>query len=253
VEGLRHNRAKAPPWSTDAGSPRVEDCLAERDRASGWNNVDHMRPGPKSIVVTVGPDELVVSPRQVARYAGAGRDHMDTPQGEPLSAALERAVQLVSPAFVYTVYADTGFLSGGVITLENHTTLPMPPCAQVPGVQYLAVCVCPLGRKLEQMVQTVMCAGKGIEGLLLDAAGVAYLEAVSARTRQLASAGTETATPLHRPIHSRLWGRGPVLSRVGVRVGGCFIHPMLIGRVPRQEAATGKEERPHRAARQALW
>jgi hypothetical protein len=106
---------------------------------------------------------------------------MDTSERKRVDGALEWASRLVSPAFVYRLYAVTDFLSGGDITLENHTTLPMPPCVQDPGAQYLAVCVCTLGRKLEQMVRTVMSAGKGIEGLLLDAAGVAFLEAVSAR------------------------------------------------------------------------
>jgi hypothetical protein len=140
-----------------------------------------MRVAAESIIVTVGPDELVVSPRQVARYAGGGRYRLDASQRKRVGAALEHVSQLVSPVFVYSLHAATASLSGGDTPLESHTILPTPSCARAPEVQYLAVCVCTLGGKLEQMVRTLMSAGRGIEGLLLDAAGVALLEGVSAR------------------------------------------------------------------------
>jgi hypothetical protein len=140
-----------------------------------------MSGAPESIVVTCGPEAMVVSSQQIVRYAGGRRYCADASQRKRVGAALERAARLVHPAYAYCLYGVTDFLSGGDITLDNRTTLPMPPCAQDPGVQYFAVCVCTLGRKLEEMVRALMSAGKGMEGLLLDAAGVAFLEALGAR------------------------------------------------------------------------
>ncbi len=139
-----------------------------------------MSVAPASVVVAVGPGELHVSSLQVARYAGGGRYRPDASQQGRIGAALEWASRLVRAAYVYRLYAVTHALSGGAITLDDHTTLPMPLCAQDSGLQYLAVCICTLGKKLDQAVREVMSEGKGTEGLLLDAAGVALLDALGA-------------------------------------------------------------------------
>lgn len=140
-----------------------------------------MRPKAGSTVVTVSAHELAVSPKQVARYAGGARYRMDHAQRGFVRAVLERAEQFARSAFVYAVHEVTGFLGGGTVQLSNRLAFPAPPGEQDAGMRRLAFCVCTIGPRLEEAVRALMAAGETLDGLFLDAAGVAFLEALSAR------------------------------------------------------------------------
>jgi hypothetical protein len=140
-----------------------------------------MRARAGSTVVTVSPYELAVSPQHVARYAGGARYRMDHAQRQFIGAVLKRAELLVRPAFVYAVHEVTGFLEEGFVQLSNGLAFPAPPGEQDAGIRHLTFCVCTIGPRLEEAVRALMAAGETLDGLFLDAAGVAFLEALSAR------------------------------------------------------------------------
>ena len=88
---------------------------------------------------------------------------------------------MVNPAFVYRIYEIIGFPEGGWVKLHNELNFPVPMAEQDAGMRYLAFCVCTIGGKLEEAVRTMMASGAVLDSLFLDAAGVAFLEALSTR------------------------------------------------------------------------
>jgi len=133
----------------------------------------------ESTVVRISPDRLGVSAVAIARYAGGTRSSRRALEAPRLAAALASASRLVRRAFVYSVHGVEGM--AGDVRLESAETAGMSPCVQEPTVMAIAVCVCTLGGMLEQAERRLMSSGKGADGLLLDAAGVAFLDVVSVR------------------------------------------------------------------------
>ena len=129
----------------------------------------------------MSPHDLIVSPDQVARYAGGARYRLHTSQLKTVQANLERAYQLVEPAFVYRIHEVRGIHEEGAVMLHNGLIFPSPPGKQDPGMKVLAFCVCTIGESLEETAGMLMSAGDALGGLFLDAAGVAFLEALSNR------------------------------------------------------------------------
>ncbi len=138
----------------------------------------------ESTVVAVDPDELVVLSRQVARYAGGVRYRMAASQRKLADTILQQAAQLVAPEFVYSVHEVSGSPRSDCATLANGLTFSLPKEEQDDGIKYLAFCVATIGESVEQPVRTMMSTGAGIEGLFLDAAAVAFLDALSAKAYQ---------------------------------------------------------------------
>jgi hypothetical protein len=140
-----------------------------------------MRLKARSTTVIIRPDELAISIEQMARCAGGMRYRIDSTLRKSAGATLERAYQLVVPAFVYRIHQVTGCLEGGSVKLHDGMILPFQAGEQDHGMKALAFCVCTLGSKLEATVGALMSEGNPLAGLFLDAAGVAFLEALSAR------------------------------------------------------------------------
>lgn len=132
-------------------------------------------------VVKLDARELAVPSGQVARCAGGARFRMNRSQRELVQSVLEAAYELVEPAFVCSVHEVAGFLEDGSIELRNRSTFPAPPGERDPGMRCLAPCVCTIGANLEEAVRLLISSGETLEGLFLDAAGVAFLEALGAK------------------------------------------------------------------------
>jgi hypothetical protein len=135
----------------------------------------------ESMVVHCGHDGLDVSLAQVARYAGGARYRMDVSHRESARALLKKAAQLVDPIFVYSVHEVKGEVEGGYATLDDRVTFPVFAGAQEEGMKCLAFCVCSIGPRLEAEVRHLMSADAALDGIFLDAAGVAFLDALSRR------------------------------------------------------------------------
>ena len=119
-----------------------------------------------AIVMTFDAKDIRVSPEQVARYAGGSRYRPDDRMAPLIEEALGWAMTLVAPAFVYAVYD----VDGGAETRADGGR-PVRRAASV----------CTLGPDLEAEVKRLNNAGDPVSGLLLDAAGVALLEALAGR------------------------------------------------------------------------
>lgn len=142
-----------------------------------------MEAAAESNVVSLEPRELAVSPGQVARYAGGTRYRPAPSQKDSIGAVLEKADRLVHPVFVYSVREVTRLGDAGNVSIDGRTDFPVPGEAD-PGIQYLAFCICTLGPALEEEVQRIMSGGDILSGLFLDAAGVAFLEALGSNAHE---------------------------------------------------------------------
>jgi hypothetical protein len=138
-----------------------------------------MEPDVETTIVTLGSRDLAVSPEQVARCAGGTRYRMEPSQRLHVGSTLERAYELVAPAFVYCVHEVVGFLEGEYVKLRDGLTFPVPSGACDNGTKALAFCVCTIGPRLEEAERSLMSAGDALGGLFLHATGVAFLETLS--------------------------------------------------------------------------
>ena len=125
----------------------------------------------KSTVVTPDISDLAVSSRHVARWAGGRRYRPDQAQQECVAEVLKKAAQLVDPAFVYSVHEVSKILEA----------FPMAAGEKDAGMTHLAFCVCTIGGRLEKTARTLMSTGASLEAFFLDAAGVAFLNALSTK------------------------------------------------------------------------
>ncbi len=111
-------------------------------------------------------NEIRVPPDQIARYAGGARYRPDDRMGRLIDAALAQGMTLVAPAFAYA--------------LHDATDGPKDDSGE-PKTLRRAAAVCTLGPALEAEVGRLNAGGDPVSGLLLDAAGVALLEALAGR------------------------------------------------------------------------
>jgi hypothetical protein len=136
-------------------------------------------PTPESQVVQCNPNELVVSLRQVARYAGGIRYRMDAPRRDTADMILKNAMQLVHPTFVYSVHDSEEVATRGEAKVGGQVTFHQLEFFRDDRVKNVAVCVCSIGRQLENEVQRLINEQTALRGILLDAIGVAFLDALS--------------------------------------------------------------------------
>jgi hypothetical protein len=104
---------------------------------------------------------------------------MDPSQRLTVGSILERAYELVAPAFVYSIHEVVGLLEGESVKLHNGLTFPVPAGEWDHGAKALAFCVCTVGARLEESERNLMSAGDALGGLFLHAAGIAFLETLS--------------------------------------------------------------------------
>jgi hypothetical protein len=156
-----------------------------------------MRQETESARVKIWPHELDVSPAHVARYAGGANYSPDSLHWNLIEPILELARQLVAPVFVYSILDVEESNGGGYIRLAGGSSFPFPAGELNSCVKSLAFCVCTIGGRLEEKVQILMSEGNSIEGMFLDAAGVAFLEELSTRAWEYMKRGAEA-----RHLHS---------------------------------------------------
>lgn len=126
-----------------------------------------------SIAIKLNFDDLVVTPEDVARYAGGSRYRPDPERKRLAADILKCAATLVHPAFVYAAHH---------INTIDPVSLFLPPDKLDSGAVFIVAAVCTLGSELEKETSNLMAQGKALDALFLDAAGVALLEALSDET-----------------------------------------------------------------------
>lgn len=154
----------------------------KRSHSRGHGTSEAMEPHSESTVIRLNPDDLPISFDQVARYAGGARYRPDARQLRLAQKALKKARLLAKPVFVYRVHEVRSILQGGYAELGNGITFPLASDEEECGtVKALAFCICTIGSALEKAIGALLSAGDTLEGLFLDAAGVAFLDALSTR------------------------------------------------------------------------
>jgi hypothetical protein len=108
---------------------------------------------------------------------------MAVPHKQLIRAGIDKASRLVAPALVYSLY-EVISLEGGCARLSNGSLFPLPPGKPDSGVRCLEFCVCTIGPELEKTVGHLTTAGNVSDGLFLDAAGVAFLEALTRKAHR---------------------------------------------------------------------
>lgn len=123
-----------------------------------------------NVIIRPKPQELTVTVKQIARYSGGSRYRMNAVMKKKALLILEKASNLIEPALVYSVH-DISLLKK-----EIRSELLLPENAD--HAPKLAVCICTLGSKLETAVREAMKSGDALPAVLLDAAGVGFLESL---------------------------------------------------------------------------
>jgi hypothetical protein len=124
----------------------------------------------RNIIIRPKPQDLSITVKLVARYAGGSRYHMDADMKKKTVSVLEKAGNLIHPAFVYSVHEISQLhneIRTGLFLPKNATETPK-----------VSACICTLGPKLDMEVGEAMKAGDGLHAALLDAAGVGFLESL---------------------------------------------------------------------------
>lgn len=124
----------------------------------------------ENIIIRPNPEDLFLTLKQLARYAGGSRYRMDKNMEKMVESIPDMAKELVSPAFIYTVHDASG--------LKNDLHKRVSFFETVNDISKIAVCICTLGPKLENEVGKMMQTGSSLEAVFLDAAGVGLLESL---------------------------------------------------------------------------
>jgi hypothetical protein len=123
-----------------------------------------------NIIIRPKPQDLSITMKQVARYAGGSRYRMDKRIKKKTSLVLEEAGNLIVPAFVYSIYEISELCD------ETRAGLFLP--ANDIEISKVAACICTLGAKFDMAIGETMQAGDGLHAALLDAAGVSFVESL---------------------------------------------------------------------------
>jgi hypothetical protein len=143
------------------------------------------RGGSESVAIRLAPDSLSASPRQVNRYAGGSRYQPVGARQGLVRAAIATAGQLITPALVYAVHPVASWFPDGSLILHNGLAVQLPLKERDPDTGYVAAIVCTLGPELEETCRQLIRQRKVLEAIFLDAAGTAFLEALSQQAYEL--------------------------------------------------------------------
>lgn len=123
------------------------------------------------IITRPKPEDLPLTLKQIARYAGGTRYRMDDEMKKLAASIMDKAKRLVFPALVYAVH--------DVSDLKKDIRDKLFSFGPSEDVSKVAACVCTLGPNLETEVNKMMKNGSALEGLFFYAAGVGLLESLA--------------------------------------------------------------------------
>lgn len=126
-----------------------------------------------NIALKLSFKDLMVTPEDVARYAGGSRYRPDAERKRLASDMLECSSAMARPAFVYAAHHINA------IDPEQGISLFLSQKNFNAGTVFIVAAVCTIGPELENETSKLMAQGKALDALFLDAAGVAILEALS--------------------------------------------------------------------------
>ncbi len=130
----------------------------------------------QSTVIRFLPGAICTTPKEVIRYLAGSRYKEDARLNVLLPAAIDQAIHLSSPVFIYALHRVKALDNRGRLILENGLCLEVPKAEREPDTRYLASCVCSLGEALEDTCRRLNRQGQLLQAMLLDATGVSLLD-----------------------------------------------------------------------------
>lgn len=142
-------------------------------------------PGRKpGTIIRFGPGEIIATPDEAARYLGGSRYRPDKNLKKSVRDAINQAGRLVRPVFIYALHKVKETSPSGRLTLENGLFIDQPHAETDPEIRSLAACVFSLGGTLEDTIHEVSGQGEILEAFILEAVGLALIEALGDKCRQ---------------------------------------------------------------------
>jgi hypothetical protein len=138
---------------------------------------------PETIIIHVLPESLNISITDVCRYAGGSRYRMDADMKQLASKMLHRAKKIISPAVAYAIHRATPIDSSKGVWIGSSSYIKLPSEEQDTSIVSLTAVVCTLGAKLDKEIKDLTIQGNLLEGMVLDAVGVALLESLGMKGR----------------------------------------------------------------------
>lgn len=138
----------------------------------------------QSTVIRFLPGAICATPEDVVRYLAGSSYKEQAKLNDLLPTAIEEAIQLASPVFIYALHRVTAVDARGKLILENGLRLEVPQAERDPDTRYLASCVCSLGKVLENTCRRLTGQGRLLQAMVLDAAGVSLLDGLVNRSHE---------------------------------------------------------------------
>ncbi|MCF8067421.1 MAG: hypothetical protein K9L30_02425 [Desulfobacterales bacterium] len=113
---------------------------------------------------------------EIARYFGGSRYKAGDDLREKMACMLEDAVEMVTPAMVYSIHQVTDIDPDGTFFFKNNFFINTPKTDIDLNTKYIAACICTLGGQLEATCQDISQNGDMYNSMLLDSIGVSLLD-----------------------------------------------------------------------------
>lgn len=174
-------------------SGRVRSCPDPGPYLAGETNLKAMpqtkkgkdEPGRKpGTIIRFGPGAIIITPDEAARYLGGSQYRLDKDLKKSVRDAMDQAGRLVCPVFIYALHKVKETSRSGRLTLENNLFIDQPHAETGPEIRSLAACVFTLGSALEDTIHEVSGQGDLLEAFILEAVGLALMEALGDKCRQ---------------------------------------------------------------------
>ena len=147
------------------------------------NKISQPRTMPETFIIHVLPESLNISIKEVGRYAGGSRYRMDADMKQLASKMIDCAKNIISPAVAYAIHPVTSIDSPKGVYLESNGYIEVPSEEQDTSMVSLTAVVCTLGAELDKEIKDLTIRKKILEGMVLDAVGVALLESLGMKGR----------------------------------------------------------------------
>ena len=130
----------------------------------------------QSTVIRFRPGAIYATPKDVIRYVAGSSYKEHAKLDDLVPAAIEQAIHLACPVFIYALHRVRAVDARGKLILENGLCLEVPQAEREPDTRSLASCVCSLGEALENTCRRLSGQGQLLQASVLDAAGVSLLD-----------------------------------------------------------------------------
>jgi len=138
----------------------------------------------QSTVIRFRPSAIYATPKDVVRYVAGSSYKGDAKLDDLVPAAIEQAIHLASPVFIYALHRVRAVDARGKLILENGLCLELPQAERDSDTRYLGSSICSLGEALQDTCRRLTRQGQLLQAMVLDAAGVSLLDGLVNRSHE---------------------------------------------------------------------